>query len=84
MKIIKDERQLKKKIDRIKLGGPNQLHVISDFDRTLTKAFTMNGEKMMGSYEVIRAGNYLSPEYVKKAYSLFDIYYPIVVEPQLG
>jgi cytosolic 5'-nucleotidase 3 len=42
--IIPDEQSLEEKIKNISRDGKEKLHVIADFDRTLTKAF-VNGEK---------------------------------------
>lgn len=74
---IENKEKLKNKIKAIKKGGLKELHVISDFDRTLTKAF-VNG-KSPTFYEFIRAGNYLPDDYVKKSYALYDKYRPIEV-----
>jgi 5'-nucleotidase len=74
---IKDPKNLEKKINKFKTDGVTSFHIVADFDRTLTKAF-VNG-KTHTFYELIRAGNYLSPEYVKKAYALYDKYRPIEI-----
>ena len=43
--IISNPKDLEEKIKGISKGGVNKLHVISDFDRTLTKAF-VNGKRL--------------------------------------
>ncbi|PIN73642.1 hypothetical protein COV20_05460 [Candidatus Woesearchaeota archaeon CG10_big_fil_rev_8_21_14_0_10_45_16] len=72
---IKDRAELQRKIDRIKKDGISSLHVISDFDKTLTTAF-VDGEKVQSTYALIRNGKYLSPEYVQRSHALFDKYHP--------
>lgn len=63
-------------------GGIDSLHVISDFDKTLTTAF-IEGLKTQSSYAMIREGGYLSPEYVKRAHALYDKYYPYEISKTL-
>ena len=53
----------------------NNFHVVSDFDRTLTTAFT-NGKRFLSSYALIREGKYLIPDYPARAHALFDHYHP--------
>lgn len=81
--IIKNPELLQKKIQIMKKEGKENLHVVSDFDRTLTPMF-FNGEKMETGVGQIRAGNYLSPEYVKKSYELKDKYHPIEIDESLS
>ena len=40
--IITNKQELDKKINAIKKDGKKSLHVISDFDRTLTHAFFLH------------------------------------------
>ena len=43
--VIVNEQDLKSKIKAFKDGGKNKLHVLSDFDGTLTKVY-VNGKKI--------------------------------------
>jgi len=61
------------KIEKIKIRGLNTVHVVSDFDRTLTKCF-FDGKKIPSSIALIREGGYLSKDYAGKAFALFDKY----------
>src|SRR3989338_7709874 len=70
---------LEEKIKKIKDAGNKCLHVVSDFDRTLTPLF-FKGKKIETGVGQIRAGGYLSPEYAKEAYALKDKYYPIEID----
>lgn len=76
-----------KKFEKIKKAiindGPEKLHVLSDFDRTLTTAFV--GEKPVPSLiSVLRDHNYLTPEYSKKAQALYKKYRPIELNPKIS
>ncbi len=74
--IIPNEKKLNETIQRMKKDGPDKMHVLSDFDRTLTQS-SVNGKRIPSIIALIREGNYLSQDYVKKAYELHDIYHPI-------
>jgi len=74
--IISNPIEFEKKKQEFTTAGCSNFHVIADFDRTLTKAF-VNGEEAHSSYAWVRKQKYLSPEYTKKTYELYDKYYPI-------
>ncbi|MCF7795151.1 hypothetical protein K9M50_02230 [Patescibacteria group bacterium] len=77
-----NKKSLDNKIAKIKKQGINKLHIISDFDKTLTKA-TRNGKKIPSGIALIRQGDYLSSDYPKKAFALFDKYHPIEIDENL-
>ncbi|MFH0970812.1 MAG: haloacid dehalogenase-like hydrolase [Candidatus Diapherotrites archaeon] len=64
-------------------GGLGKLHVVADYDKTLTCAFR-DGEKHNSLIELIRKYHYLSDEYVKKAYGLFDTYHSFETDYSLS
>lgn len=70
------------KVRVIKSQGINKIHVVSDFDRTLTKCF-VDGKKIPSGVALIREGGYLTSEYPGKAFALFDKYHPIEVDNSL-
>ncbi len=72
--LIKNPEELQKKIDKIKADGKEELHIVSDFDRTITKG-TEKGQKSYTAIAQIREGGYLAPDYAKKSFDLFDKYY---------
>ncbi len=76
---IKNQNEVQNKINRLRQEGTSKLHIISDFDRTLTQAF-INGEKYPSVISLIRKGGYLTPDYPEKAYALFDKYHPIELD----
>lgn len=55
--------------------GPKNVHILSDFDKTITKAY-IYGIKIPSIISELRNGNYLSEEYAKKAQELFNKYHP--------
>lgn len=80
---IKDIENLNKLIDKFKKDTYKQLHIVSDFDRTLTKAFH-EGQKAHTALAQIREGGYLTQDYLSKAYELFDKYYPIEISKDIA
>lgn len=81
--IISNEKELKEKIKKISDGGKNKLHVITDFDRTLTKAF-VDGQKSATVIAQIRNGKWLTPDYASKAHALYDKYRPIEISSKIN
>lgn len=73
------EFEKKKKIFRYK----EKLHVITDFDRTLTKSY-VNKNKSSSLISFIYNGRYLSSNYSKKANELYDYYRPIEINPRIS
>lgn len=67
-------------VKNIQTQWVDKLHILADFDRTLTKHF-VNWEKRPSLISVLRREWYLWDEYSKKAYELFDIYNPIEIDP---
>lgn len=72
------EFEKKKKIFRDK----DNLHVITDFDRTLTKSY-VNKNKSSSLISFIYNGHYLSSNYSKKANKLYNYYRPIEINPNI-
>jgi 5'-nucleotidase len=71
--------EIKKKIFK---EGKNKLHIISDFDRTLTQGI-VEGRKSASLISHIRGGDYLTQEYPAKAHGLYDKYHPIEINPNI-
>ncbi len=83
MKIIYSNRQkFDDTVDKFKKDWFDKLHVVADFDRTLTKAFSA-WKKRPSLISVLRSEGYLGEEYVKKAYELWDKYIPIEADPNI-
>jgi cytosolic 5'-nucleotidase 3 len=69
-------KNIKTLIEKIQKDGPDKLHVLADFDRTLTTAFA-NGKKVVSLVSLLRDHNYLTPDYPAKAMALFNKYHPL-------
>jgi len=59
-----------------KEGGLNEVHVLSDFDRTLTQSY-VNGRRIPALITVLRTAGYLTPDYAARADALSNKYGPI-------
>ncbi|MFH8080783.1 MAG: hypothetical protein QXO84_02795 [Candidatus Aenigmatarchaeota archaeon] len=77
--VIPNKNFFEKIITKIKNDGIDSLHIVSDFDRTLTYAM-VNGEKIPSIISLLRDGKHLSEEYAAKAKMLFEKYHPIEVD----
>jgi len=75
------------KLEQIKLqlrqAGPESLHVLSDFDRTLTY-YAVDGLKNSALIVVLQEGNYLPPSYGLEADRLHRKYFPIEHDPDIS
>ncbi len=64
-------------------AGVDKLHIVSDFDRTITKCYDEGGNKVPATIGLARHYKVLEPEYAKKGYELFDIYHPQEIDESL-
>jgi len=64
-------------------GGRENFFIISDFDRTLTRAFVL-GQKSPTTIGQLRNGNYLTSDYISKAYALYDKYHPVEIDSRIS
>lgn len=71
--IISDQQELEQKLKNISSQGVSNLHVVSDFDRTLTYG-VVNGKKRPSLISILRDGDYLDDDYAQKAHELYDKY----------
>ncbi|MEK7097247.1 MAG: hypothetical protein AAB906_00155 [Patescibacteria group bacterium] len=81
--IITNQEKLDAVKARIIADGPEKLHVVSDFDKTLTSCF-VNGAKIASLISILRDENYLTPDYPEKAKALFEKYHPIEIDPSVS
>jgi len=68
---------------KITSAGLKKIHVVSDFDRTLTKAF-VRGQAVPSLISILRDENYLTPDYPEKAKALFKKYHAIETNPKIS
>jgi len=82
--IIPNPEKLKKLQKEFCCDGVDKVHVVSDFDKTLTTAF-VNGKKCPSLISILRDDDkYLSSDYAKKAHILFNKYHPIEIDPNIN
>lgn len=72
--IIANPEKLKAKIEKFKKDGFEKMHILSDFDRTLTYG-SVDGVKTPSIISMLRDGQHLSEEYAQKANALYDKYH---------
>jgi 5'-nucleotidase len=80
--IIPDPKNTERLKSRIKKGGYQNLHILSDFDRTLTYG-TINGVKTFSIISMLRDGNHLTEDYAEKAHALAEKYHPIEIDSKI-
>lgn len=78
--IIPNPEHLERVLKKMHSDGPFKLHVLTDFDRTLTRAFDDSGHKFTSIFANLRREGYLSPEYVRTSIEHYDKYQPIEVD----
>ncbi|PIO07664.1 hypothetical protein COU59_03075 [Candidatus Pacearchaeota archaeon CG10_big_fil_rev_8_21_14_0_10_34_12] len=81
--IVVNPKELEEKKRKITKEGLDKLHIVADFDKTLTTLFLPNGNKVNSLISILRNGNYLDEDYVKRANELFSIYHPIEINSNL-
>ena len=81
--IFTNESYFYETLEKIKSDWLQNLHILADFDRTLTKAVSF-WKVRWSLISVLRSEWYLSEEYTKKAYELFDVYHPIEINPNIS
>lgn len=81
--IIVDPKNFKEKRAAMISGGPENLHILTDFDMTLTKFF-VDGKKFPSMISILRDNNYLTQEYSDKTHELYEKYRPIEIDPHIS
>jgi len=80
--IIKNLEKLEKILENLKKDWAKNLHILADFDRTLTKAF-VNWKARPSLISILRSEKILWEEYSKKAYEEYNYYHPIEIDPNI-
>src|SRR3989344_3227910 len=80
--IVTNQERLGDLKKSIAAAGVQNLHILADFDRTVTKAF-VNGESTPSLISILRDGNYLTPDYAERAQSLYRKYHPMEIDPDI-
>ncbi len=81
--LVSNQEKLDSKIEKMRIDGPEKLHIVSDFDKTLTR-FAINGERNGTLISALRKNNYLTDEYIEKADALFQKYHPYEMDINLS
>jgi len=81
--IIPNKKNLNLLKNQFHKGGINEIHVLTDFDRTLTTAYA-NGIKVPSIISRLRDGGYISKDYSKKATALANHYHPIELDQNIS
>lgn len=69
------------KIKEFKNAGVNKLHILTDFDRTLTKGITKKATSVISK---IRDSKYISNELKQEMNNLYNYYHPFEIDTQLS
>ncbi len=80
--IIQKIEEFNKIKEKIKKDGFSRLHVLADFDRTLTYG-AIDGVKTASIISLLRDGNHLSPDYAEKAHELFNKNHVAEIDPNI-
>jgi len=82
--IIVNEKELERKKKEIAQDGAEKLHILSDFDRTITYGLA-DGKKTPTVISQLRSDpKYLGEDYSKRANELFDVYHPIEIDSKIS
>ena len=80
--IIVERKKFEETKKRMQEAGAKKFHVLSDFDRTITKGF-VEGQRSPTAISQFRNGGYLTADYAPRAFALYDIYHPIEIDPNI-
>lgn len=80
---ISNPANLAKLKAEILADGASKMHVLSDFDRTLTSPLH-NGKKVPSIVSILRDSDIMPPGYAQESHALFNKYYPLENDPTLS
>lgn len=83
--IVSNVEVTAKKVDKILLDGLNNLHIICDFDATMTRYYKNKDrkERNPGSHLILSSSSRLTDEFKEETKLLLEKYYPIEINPKL-
>jgi 5'-nucleotidase len=79
---IKDVQKVTEKLMKMNEKRAEHIHIISDFDMTLTK-YWVDGKRNLSTHGVIEHGTVLSQEAKEKLHGLYATYYPIEISHEI-
>ncbi len=80
--IISDRESLEKTKKSILKDGPQKVHILADFDKTLTRAF-VGGKSTPSLISILRDENYLTADYTQTTKKLYEKYHLIEISPEI-
>lgn len=81
--LIPNKKNFETKLQNIIAWWPENFHVITDFDRTLTKAF-VDGKKNTALISIIQEKWYLWTDFTEQSRKNFEKYHPIEIDPNIS
>ncbi|OGY87358.1 MAG: hypothetical protein A2233_01495 [Candidatus Kerfeldbacteria bacterium RIFOXYA2_FULL_38_24] len=60
-----------------------KIHILADFDGTLTKPYSKQGKPRPSLISALRDGNYLTEEYAQKAHAMYEKYHAVQNDPNV-
>lgn len=79
---ISNKNELERKIELIKADGASKLHIVSDFDKTITR-YRVNGKPVSSVIAILRDEGYLTEDYPVRAKELFTTYHPFEIDKSI-
>ncbi|XP_061822660.1 7-methylguanosine phosphate-specific 5'-nucleotidase-like isoform X1 [Nerophis lumbriciformis] len=80
--LMRERRRVEKKLHAMRQEGPGSLHVIADYDMTLTR-FAHNGKRVPTTHNILDSRLLVNKECGKKMRELLSTYYPIEIDASL-
>ncbi|KAJ9062304.1 hypothetical protein DSO57_1012098 [Entomophthora muscae] len=81
--VIKNPKSVLSKVKQILKDGAIALHIITDFDMTLTKHW-VNGQRNFSSHSVLAASKAVSESFINSEKALCAEYYPIEISTTIS
>jgi len=82
--IYRNKQEFDEKLENMKLDWLSKLHILADFDNTLTKAF-INGKRTPSLLSVLREKTeILWKEFATEDIKLFEKFHPIEINPNIS
>lgn len=75
---MSDRASVEQKLRAIQSGGPSKLHLVADFDMTLTK-YWVNGQRNASSHGIVMRSHAMTDELRRRTDELYKKYYPIEI-----
>jgi len=75
-------KNIEKQKENFRKARIENMHVLADFDQTLTQAF-VGGKIVPSMISLLRDGNYLADDYASKAKALYVKYHAVEIDPNI-